>query len=76
MVEEGFTMPADRATVIKLYRGDDYQEITVPPANSYQLMVEDFADALLNKTAPRFDPEDGVLNMAIIDALLASAGAE
>lgn len=72
--EEGFVMPPDRETVIDLYRGDHHEQITIPPANSYQLMVEDFADALLNNRPPQFEAEDGVFNMAVIDALLASAG--
>ena len=73
VVEEGFVPDADQDTVIKYWRGGTYQEYLIPAANSYQLMVEDFADALLNNRPPSFDPEDGVSNMAIIDALLASA---
>lgn len=73
VVEEGFVPDADQETVIKHWKGDEYQEIVVAPANSYQLMVEDFANAFLNGTPATFDPEDGVNNMAIIDAMMASA---
>lgn len=73
VVEQGFVMPPDAPTVIRHWRGDRYEEIEVPPANSYTLMAEDFADALLNNRPPRFSPEDSVRNMAVIDRLLASA---
>lgn len=75
VVEPAFTAGPDADTVIQHWRGDTYQEYTIPAANSYQLMVEDFADALLNDRPPSFDPEDGVLNMSILDAMLASATA-
>jgi len=72
-VDEGFVMSADSETVIHHWQGDDYQQITIPPANSYTLMVEDFADALLNEHPPRFPPQDAVKNMQVIDHLIASA---
>lgn len=77
LIEESFVMPPDRATKIRLWRNvgygtDYYEEITVPPFNSYVFMVEDFADALIQGRAPRFDPQDGVENMRAIDMLLAS----
>jgi len=73
-VDEGFVMAADQDTVIKLWQGSDYEEITIPAANSYTLMAEDFADALINNRPPRFDPQDGVNNMRVIDRLYDSAG--
>ncbi len=73
-VEAGFIMPADQAATIRYWQGDAdaYEEIAVPPADHYQLMVEDFADALLENRPPRFPPEDAVRNMEVIDRLLAS----
>ena len=71
-VNDAFVPDADQTTTIDYWHGDDYEEITIPPANHYQLMVEDFADALLNDRAPRFDPQDGVENMRVIDRLLSS----
>lgn len=50
-----------------------YEEIQIPRVNQYTLMVEDFADALLNNRAPRFPIEDAINNMRLIDRLLASA---
>lgn len=77
VVDEGFTMPADRDTVIHYWQNtgparDVYHKITIPAANSYTLMAEDFAYALLDNRAPRFAPQDGVENMRVIDRLLAS----
>lgn len=72
-VDEAFVMSADNSTIIRHWHGGDYHEITIPPANSYTLMAEDFADALLNNRPPRYDPQDGVNNMAVIDRLLAAA---
>ena len=37
-------------------------------------MVEDFADALLNRREPRFLPMDAVQNMDVIDRILAQVG--
>ncbi len=71
-VPEGFVMNADNSTVVQVWRGGDYEEVTIPPANSYTLMAEDFAGALLSKREPRFDPQDGVNNMRVIDTLLAT----
>ena len=57
----------------RVWRGSEYKTIAVPPANHYQLMVEDFADAILDNRPPRFDPQDGVENMKVIERLLAAA---
>ncbi|MEW5717681.1 MAG: Gfo/Idh/MocA family oxidoreductase, partial [Chloroflexota bacterium] len=46
---------------------------TAPAANHYQLMVEHFADCVLNGKPLRFSPEDGRANMRVIDALYESA---
>ncbi len=72
LVEEGFVMNADQPTQVEVWRGSDHETVTIQPANSYTLMAEDFADALLNRREPRFDPQDGVNNMRVIDTLLAA----
>lgn len=78
-VEEAFVMSPDRATFIRWWQagpdGDTYREITVPPANSYTLMADDFALALIDGRPPRYTPQDGVENMRVIDMLLQSARA-
>ncbi|MFQ3565888.1 MAG: Gfo/Idh/MocA family oxidoreductase [Aggregatilineales bacterium] len=63
----------DSDTVIRHWRGDSYQEYVIPEADHYQLMVEDFANALLNNRPPAFPPADAIANMRVIDRLIASA---
>ncbi|MGJ3239348.1 MAG: Gfo/Idh/MocA family protein [Anaerolineae bacterium] len=63
------------STVIHYWHGDQHEEIHVEAVDQYQLMVEDFADALIHDRSPRFDPQDAVDNMRVIDSLLASARA-
>jgi predicted dehydrogenase len=74
LVEQAFVVPPDRQTTIRYWHNNDYEEITIPPANSYTLMAEDFADALLNNRSPKFSPQDAVRNMQALDRLYASAG--
>lgn len=73
LVEQAFTVPDDQPSTIRYWHGDAYDEIEIPATNHYRLMVEDFADALINNRPPRFDPQDAVENMRVIDMLLASA---
>ena len=71
VVPTSFVPDKSADTLVKHWRGDDYSEHVIPPSDHYQLMVEDFADALLNKRAPRFAPTDAVQNMIVVDELLA-----
>lgn len=73
LIDEAFVTSPDRGSMIRVWQGDLYAEVHVPASNHYTLMVEDFADALLNNRPPRFDPQDGVANMQVIDRLLESA---
>jgi predicted dehydrogenase len=58
-------------TIVQHWHGDDYTEHIIPAIDQYKLMVEDFADALLNNRAPRFMPSDAVRNMEVIDKMIA-----
>lgn len=69
-VPASFVPDKNAATCVQHWHGDDYTEHRIPPVDQYQLMVEDFADALLGGRAPRFPASDAVANMAIIDQLL------
>lgn len=66
--------------VIRLWRSvpgiekEVYEEIRTEKPNQYTLMVEDFADAILNKRRPRFGVEDAIAQMHAIDMLYAAAG--
>lgn len=59
--------------VIRRWRGGESDEVVVPAANHYKLMVEDFGRALLDGTPPVLDIEDSVLNMDAMDRLMAAA---
>lgn len=69
-VESAYVTQPDEETVIETWGADgEYSRSTIPPANSYTLMAEDFADALLHDRAPLYPPGDGVANMRAIDML-------
>jgi D-xylose 1-dehydrogenase (NADP+, D-xylono-1,5-lactone-forming) len=66
--------PDQAAPVVELIKsGGTSEKIDVPNVNQYVLMVEDFADAILNNRPPRFSAEDGLRNMRVLDALALSA---
>jgi len=65
--------PGEDQAEFTLRRGDEEETITTPGANTYRLEVEDFARALRNHDSPRWPADDAVANMAVIDALYASA---
>lgn len=73
-VLSSFTPDKQKDTIVQHWQGDQLTEHVIPPVDHYQLMVEDFADALLTARAPRFPPADAVLNMKVIDKLLAQVG--
>ena len=54
---------------IRYWKGEEYNEIEVPAANHYALMVEDFSNALLNRTPLQFDLQDAINNMQALDML-------
>lgn len=70
-----FSIPKDQPAVIEYWHGEQYEEITIPAANHYALMLEDFADALLTGRSPRFTAEDAVRQMETLEKLVAQAGA-
>ena len=47
--------------------GDTYEEITIPEANHYVVMVEDFHAALLGEKPMEFPMEDTLRNMELIN---------
>ena len=70
VVPTSFVPDKTADTRVQHWQGDDYREYVIPAADHYQLMVEDFADALLRGRAPRFPAIDAVSNMLVVDALL------
>ncbi len=49
------------------------QEHIIPGADEYQLMVEHFADAVMEKEALAFSPAESVCNMRVLDTLAEAA---
>ncbi len=72
VVPQSFVINKASAGIIRHWQGDNYSEHIIPAVDQYQLMVEDFADALLKGRPPRFAPADAVANMLVVDKLLAS----
>jgi len=72
-MENAFKATSDDNPVIRLWQGDNYEEIIIDPADQYMLMIEDFADAILNNRPPRYSSSDAVANMVVIDWLAVSA---
>jgi len=58
---------------LQLEIGDEVQAITVPTCDRYQLEVEDFSAAILEKRAPAFSLVETVRNAELLDRLLAAS---
>ena len=54
-------------------RGGPVKTVEVPGAYHYHLMIEHFADAVLNNRPLAYTPQDSLGNMQTIDALKKSA---
>jgi len=74
IADPAFDLTPDSGTIIRYWHDDAYEEISMPPANHFILMTDDFARALLEGRPPRFSPEDAVRNMEAIDRIYAAAG--
>ncbi len=72
-VPQSFVIAKAADGIVRHWRGDSFSEHVIPAVDQYRLMVEDFADALLNERPPRFAPADAVDNMIVVDRLLADA---
>lgn len=73
VVPQSFVIDKAVDGIARHWQGDNYSEHVIPAVDQYQLMVEDFADALLKGRPPRFAPADAVNNMVVVDRLLADA---
>jgi predicted dehydrogenase len=72
-VRAPFSVPKDQPTVIEYWHGDQFEEITIPAANHYALMLEDFADAVRTGRTPRFTTDDAIRQMDTLERLVALA---
>jgi predicted dehydrogenase len=64
-------LPGTADAVIRLIRDEETTE-TVPGVDQYRLMVEHFAEAVLDGTPLALPPEDAVANLRVIEAALRS----
>ena len=65
----------DAGFILRNYDQEAGQEYVIPGADEYQLMVEHFADAVLEKTELLYPVEDSIGNMQVLDALAQAARA-
>jgi predicted dehydrogenase len=77
-VEIPFNAPADRPTRIVIDNGRDLnhggaETIEIPAVDQYRLQAERFVDAIRGIGAVPVSVEDAIANMAVLDALFASA---
>lgn len=76
LIVDAGTIPKDNQPhAVRVCRDHEWQTYETPPANHYQLMVEDFAEALLENRRPLYVARDAIGNMKAIDMLLKDAGA-
>jgi len=73
LLDEAFVPAPGGSATIHYWHGDHYEPLQTELVNQYVLMVEDFADALLNHRPPTYPAQDGVANMHVLDMLLADA---
>lgn len=78
-LEIPFNIPPDRETKVFVTSGGsppvapDTQSVAFAPANHYAIQAGLFADAILTDGPVPTEPSDAVANMAVIEAILASA---
>jgi len=72
VIDDPWTPGEDQARIF-VQRNKKEETIVAPGANVYQLEIEAFVRALRTREPLRWPPEDGVKNMAAIDALYESA---
>lgn len=71
-VPQSFVIDKAVDGIVRHWQGGKVTEHIIPAIDQYQLMVEDFAESLLENRPPRFAPSDAVSNMVVVDKLLAS----
>ncbi len=73
VVPSAFLPGTDDASWQELRGRKGDSERTVPGVDEYRLMVEHFADAVLEGTQVRYGPDEAEANLRVIEALYASA---
>jgi len=63
-IERAFNVPKNMKTIISLNQNDQTKKILIPPANQFQLAIEDFCTKIKNNSNNNFEKE--FLNQALI----------
>jgi predicted dehydrogenase len=66
-------LPDTDQTTIRLQKGTEETLHKIPGVDEYKLMVEHFANCVLNDEPPRYPPAEAAANMRTIEALYRSA---
>lgn len=72
VVRQGFKTDKGEEGEIQVHVGAEISRIFTESADPYQLMVDDFAASVLDGRPLRWQPEDAVANMRVLDQLRAS----
>jgi len=72
-VEIPFNPPVDRPTRLFLQRGKELRTHELPACNQFTIQGDLFSQAILEDTPVPTPLEDGLANMAVLDALFSSA---
>lgn len=72
-VQNAFLPGTDDAVIETFDLENNLTTVPVPGADEYRLMVEHFADCVLDGRPLRYDAEEAALNMRVIEALYESA---
>jgi predicted dehydrogenase len=73
VVRQGFRTYPGEETEIQVHVNDEISRLFVEPADHFQIMFDDFAKSALDGRPLRWDPEDAVANMRVLDQLRAAA---
>ena len=70
---ESAFLPGTKDAAIQQVMGGSEHEETIPGTDEYQAMVEHFSDCVLQGAEPRYGALEAAANLAVIEALYASA---
>lgn len=73
-VEIPVNAPVDAPTRVNVYQGDQIEKMVFETTDQYAVQCQEFAEAILNKTAVPTPFVDAVKNMEVIDAIFKSDG--
>jgi predicted dehydrogenase len=71
-VADAFLPGTDEVFIEEMRDGEEPVLHAIAGVDEYQLMVEHFADCVLNDTQPRYSADEAALNMRVIEALYRS----